>query len=106
MYRRLSSASALSGLLRIRTSSEFRVARSFGQLYPDDRYDNLAHIVACDPTSSFAFDFEFTGADGFAGFPDNPPMLQMAFQYHMIVPIQQPLQEDAKDGTEQAIAPR
>jgi hypothetical protein len=73
-------------MLRLRTSPEFRVARSFGQLFPDPRYDSLAHIVACDANTTFAFDLEFTRAAGFSDASDNPPMLQAAFQYSVAVP--------------------
>ncbi len=59
MYRRLSAPQALGGLLRVRTSPDFRTARAFGHLYPDDQYDNLFHVISCDPQDAFAFDFEF-----------------------------------------------
>jgi len=66
-------------MLRLRTSPEFWVARSFGQLFPDGSYDNLAHVVACDATTTFAFDLEFTRTAGFSEAKDNPPMLQVFF---------------------------
>jgi len=59
VYRRLSAPQALGGLLRVRTSPDFRTARAFGHLYPDDQYDNLFHVISCDPQDAFAFDFEF-----------------------------------------------
>ena len=88
MYRRLSSPCALNGLLRVRTSPEFRVARSYGQLFPDERYDNLAHIVACNASTAFAFDFEYTSAAGFGASAGNPPLLQVAFQYSAVLPAE------------------
>ena len=59
VYRRLSAPQALGGLLRVRTSPDFRTGRAFGHLYPDDQYDNLFHVISCDPQDAFAFDFEF-----------------------------------------------
>ena len=88
VYRRLSTPCALNGLLRVRTSPEYRVARAYGQLFPDERYDNLAHIVACNASTAFAFDFEYTSAAGFGASADNPPMLQVAFQYSAVLPAE------------------
>ena len=85
VYRRLSSPLAVLGMLRIRTSSEFEVSRAYGQLFQDEQYDNLVHITACSPHSTFAFDFRFTSAGGFATTTDSPPMLQMVFQYSLLV---------------------
>ena len=60
LYRRLSAPQALGGLLRMRTSPDFRVARAFGHLYPDDQFENLFHVISCDPQDAFVFDFEYT----------------------------------------------
>lgn len=101
IYRRLSCPLALEGMLRIRTSPEFQVTRAYGQLFQDEQYDNLVHINACSPASTFAFDFRFTSAGGFATTPDSPPMLQMVFQYSLLVAtIQQakPVQQQSADG--------
>lgn len=102
MYRRLSSPLAVEGMLRIRTSPEFKVSRAYGQLFQDEQYDDLVHITACSPHSTFAFDFRFTSAAGFATTPDSPPMLQMVFQYSLLVPrtVQQaePVQQQGTDG--------
>ena len=86
VYKRLSSPAALQGMLRIRTSPEFKVSRAYGQLFQDEQYDNLVHITACRPDSTFAFDFQYTTAAGFATTADAPPMVQMVFQYSMLVP--------------------
>lgn len=85
LYRRLSSPRALQGILRIRTSPEFRVSRAYGQLFQDEQYDNLAHIPACSPHSTFAFEFQHGDAGGFATTSDAPPMVQMVFQYSVLV---------------------
>ena len=85
VYRRLSSPRALQGMLRIRTSPELKVSRAYGQLFQDEQYDNLVHITACSPHSSFAFDFQYSNAGGFATSADAPPMVQMVFQYSVLV---------------------
>ncbi|KAK9823450.1 hypothetical protein WJX72_002854 [[Myrmecia] bisecta] len=86
MYRRLSCPFALGGLLRLRTSPEYRAARAYGQLFQDDQFDNLAHVISCDPHTTFAFDFEFANAAGFSDIGESPPMLQMVFQYSALLP--------------------
>ena len=107
MYRRLSSPLAVEGMLRMRTSPEFKVSRAYGQLFQDEQYDNLAHITGCSPHSTFAFDFRFTSAGGFATTPDSPPMLQMVFQYSLLVaktaPQVKPVQQQSNgDGPAKA----
>ena len=59
LYRRLTAPQALGGLLRMRTSGDFRVARAYGHLYPDDQFENLYHVISCDPQDAFVFDFEY-----------------------------------------------
>ena len=44
----------------MRTSGDFRVARAYGHLYPDDQFDNLYHVINCDPQDAVVFDFEYT----------------------------------------------
>ena len=44
----------------MRTSADFKVARAFGHLYPDDQFENLFHVISCDPQDAFVFDFEYT----------------------------------------------
>ena len=77
---------ALSGLLRLRTSPELRVRRAYGQLTPDDQYDNLAHIICCEPAATFAFDLEYVGRGAAFEAPQSRPVVQMAFQYSQVVP--------------------
>lgn len=101
IYRRLSTPLAVEGMLRIRTSPEFQVARAYGQLVQDEQYDNLVHITACSPHSTFAFDFRFTTAGGFATTADSPPMVQMVFQYSLLVATTEqvpPVQQRSVDG--------
>lgn len=89
VYRRLAAPQALSGLLRIRTSPEFKATRAHGHLFPDEQYEDLAHVVECEASTTFAFDFEYTRAVGFSEASDNPPMLQAAFQYSTVMPLEQ-----------------
>ncbi|DBB07884.1 TPA: hypothetical protein ACH3X3_009279 [Trebouxia sp. C0006] len=84
IYKRLSCPIALDGMLRIRTSPEFSVSQAYGQLFQDEQYENLVHITACTPHSTFAFDFQYANAAGFATTVDSPPMVQMVFQYSLL----------------------
>ena len=86
VYRRLAVPVAQSALLRLRTSPEFKVVRAYGHLFPDDRFDNLCHVTAAGPSTALAFDFDFADANGFSGDRGSPPVLQMAFQYSVVVP--------------------
>lgn len=85
VYKRLAEPCAQSGLLRLRTSPEFKVVRSYGHHFPDDRFDNLCHVIAAGPSTTFAFDFDFEDSSGFSGNRGSPPVLQMAFQYSTVV---------------------
>lgn len=86
VYRRLSVPQAMGGMLRIRTSPEFKVVRSYGRVVPDERYENLYHVVATDPHSCAVFDFEYANTDGFSGNVESPPVIQMVFQYSVLAP--------------------
>lgn len=78
----------MAGLLRLRTSPEFRTSQAFGHLFTDEQYDNLAHVVACEPSTTFAFEFAYTKAAGFSEARDNPPMIQAVFQYSAVLPVE------------------
>eukprot|EP00898_Chlorokybus_atmophyticus_P008263 jgi/Chlat1/8438/Chrsp80S07919 len=98
VYRLLSRPRALGGLLRLRTSGEFRVAQAYGHFFADKRYENLHHIISCDPFDTYAYDFEFTTATGFSRYLDCPPTVQMAFQYTVLVPVEA-VEDDASNGS-------
>jgi hypothetical protein len=66
LYRRLRQLRGLGGVLRLRTSVEFQPVRAAGPCIADQQYDNLYHVLACDSYDTFAFDFEFTAAQGFS----------------------------------------
>lgn len=98
IYRRLGAPLARGGLLRLRTSPDFRVARAFGHLFPDDQFENLFHIISADPNDCFAFELEYAKASGLNNMEGMSPVLQMVFQYSILLPQPQP---PAADSTSQ-----
>ncbi|CAI5935295.1 unnamed protein product [Closterium sp. NIES-65] len=100
IYRMLCRPSAFGGVLRLRTSRELRAVRAYGHFFPDAQYENLYHIIRCDPFDSYAFDLEFQGKAGFgvkgragrekggSGGGNRGAVLQLAFQYTVIIPVE------------------
>ncbi|XP_057534078.1 protein transport protein SEC23 D [Amaranthus tricolor] len=86
MYRMLSRPYAFNCVLRLRTSSEYKIGRSYGHFFPDPEYENVQHIICCDSYATYAYDFEFSKVEGFSRHASEPPMLQVAFQYSVVVP--------------------
>ncbi|KAJ6927761.1 protein transport protein SEC24-like [Populus alba x Populus x berolinensis] len=86
MYRMLSRPYAFGCILRLRTSSEFKPGHSYGHFFPDPQYENVQHIICCDSFATYAYDFDFTSATGFSRYASEQPVLQIAFQYTVIVP--------------------
>lgn len=86
MYRMLSRPYAFNCVLRLRTSSEFKIGHSYGHFFPDPQYENVQHIICCDSYATYAYDFEFAKIEGFSRHSSEPPMLQVAFQYTVVVP--------------------
>ncbi|XP_043701372.1 protein transport protein SEC24-1 [Telopea speciosissima] len=86
MYRMLSRPYAFGCVLRLRTSTEFKPGRSYGHFFPDPQYENVQHIICCDSYATYAYDFDFTSAVGFSRNAADPPVLQIAFQYTVVVP--------------------
>ncbi|KAG6778194.1 hypothetical protein POTOM_018047 [Populus tomentosa] len=86
MYRMLSRPYAFGCILRLRTSSEFKPGHSYGHFFPDPQYENVQHIICCDSFATYAYDFDFTSATGFSRHASEQPVLQIAFQYTVIVP--------------------
>lgn len=89
VYRLLHGAPAAHHCtLRLRTSAEFEVARAYGGLIPDEKYEGLLHVMQCGPNDCFAFDFEFAnGRTGFGQKGDCPPTMQLAFEYTVLLPL-------------------
>ncbi|XP_060169858.1 protein transport protein SEC23 D isoform X2 [Lycium barbarum] len=86
MYRMLSRPYAFNCVLRLRTSSEFQPSHSYGHFFPDPQYENVQHIICCDSFATYAYDFEFANNVGFSRHTGELPMLQIAFQYTVVVP--------------------
>ncbi|KAL5583227.1 hypothetical protein UlMin_015669 [Ulmus minor] len=86
MYRMLSRPNAFGCIMRLRTSSEFKPGHSYGHFFPDPQYENVQHIICCDSYATYAYDFEFANTDGFARHGTEPPMVQIVFQYTVVVP--------------------
>lgn len=86
IYRMLSRPYAFNCILRLRTSSEFKPGHSYGHFFPDPQYENVQHIICCDSYATYAYDFDFANAAGFARHTSEQPMLQIAFQYTVVVP--------------------
>ncbi|KAF3439416.1 hypothetical protein FNV43_RR17694 [Rhamnella rubrinervis] len=86
MYRMLSRPYAFGCILRLRTSSEFKLGHSYGHFFPDPQYENVQHIICCDSYATYAYDFEFANTDGFSRHGTEPPVIQIAFQYTVVVP--------------------
>ncbi|KAH8497807.1 hypothetical protein Peur_073074 [Populus x canadensis] len=86
MYRMLSRPYAFGCILRLRTSSEFKPGHSYGHFFPDPQYENVQHIICCDSFATYAYDFDFTSTTGFSRYASEQPVLQIAFQYTVVVP--------------------
>ncbi|KAF5931168.1 hypothetical protein HYC85_032041 [Camellia sinensis] len=86
MYRMLSRPYAFNCILRLRASSEFKTGHSYGHFFPDPQYENVQHIICCDSYATYAYDFDFVSDVGFSRHTSEPPMLQIAFQYTVVVP--------------------
>eukprot|EP00892_Ulva_mutabilis_P001550 jgi/Ulvmu1/11396/UM075_0058.1 len=107
LCRRLQTPQALCGLLRVRTCPELRVARVYGRAREDAEHPQLFHIVACDPHDCAAFDLEIATRQGFM--PQSSgrathPVIQVAFQYSLLIYRVQKGDEDAADESAAAAA--
>ncbi|KAL3752313.1 hypothetical protein ACJRO7_013033 [Eucalyptus globulus] len=89
MYRMLSRPYAFGCIMRLRTSSEFRQGHSYGHFSPDPQYENVQRIICCDSYATYAYDFEFANTIGFSRHTSEPPVLQIAFRYTVVVPPQE-----------------
>ncbi|KAL6499741.1 Protein transport protein S23 D [Orobanche gracilis] len=90
MYRMLSRPYAFNCVLRVRTSSEFKLGHSYGHFFPDPEYENVQHIICCDCFATYAYDFDFVNDTGFSRHSRERPTLQVAFQYSVVVPLDEP----------------
>ncbi|XP_076893991.1 protein transport protein SEC23 D-like [Bidens hawaiensis] len=86
MYRMLSRPYAFNCVMRLRTSTEFKTGNSYGHFFPDPQYENVQHVICCDSFATYAYDFDFVKNEGFSRHTAELPMLQLAFQYTVVVP--------------------
>ncbi|KAI4334227.1 hypothetical protein L6164_018943 [Bauhinia variegata] len=86
MYRMLSRPYAFNCVLRLRTSTEYKLGNSYGHFFPDPQYENVQHIICCDSYATYVYDFEFDNNIGFSRHSSEVPMLQIAFQYTVVIP--------------------
>ncbi|CAD5178116.1 unnamed protein product [Musa acuminata subsp. malaccensis] len=93
IYRMLSRPYAFGCLLRLRTSSEFKTGNSYGHFFPDPQYENVQHIICCNSFATYTYDFEFANNDVFSSRHRDPLVIQIAFQYSIVVPNE--MQNDA-----------
>ncbi|XP_051217224.1 protein transport protein SEC23 D [Lolium perenne] len=84
IYKMLSRPYAFGCVLRLRTSSEFKIADSYGHFFPDPQYMHVQHINCCDSFASYTYEFEFEKGSQFSR-KSRPPILQIAFKYTTIV---------------------
>ncbi|XP_071710923.1 protein transport protein SEC23 D-like [Rutidosis leptorrhynchoides] len=86
MYRMLSRPYAFNCVMRLRTSTEFKPGNSYGHFFPDPQYENVQHVICCDSYATYAYDFDFANHTGFSKNTSELPMIQLAFQYTVLVP--------------------
>ncbi|WOL02294.1 protein transport protein sec24-like [Canna indica] len=97
IYRMLSRPYAFGCLLRLRTSSEFKSGNSYGHFFLDPQYENVQHIICCDSFATYTYDFEFDNDSGFSRHSD-PPVIQIAFQYSVLMPTEKESDGDLHSG--------
>jgi len=64
-HRKYSQPHCFAGLLRIRTSSYFRISKHFGNLFPVLEHKSMFRLNACERSTSIAFGFEFLPSKSF-----------------------------------------
>nr|KJB55613.1 hypothetical protein B456_009G085000 [Gossypium raimondii]KJB55614.1 hypothetical protein B456_009G085000 [Gossypium raimondii] len=72
---------AFNCVLRLRTSTEFKPGHSV-----NPEYENVQHIICCDSFATYAYDFDFANNVGFSRHSSELPIVQIAFQYTVVVP--------------------
>ncbi|KAL0460046.1 UNVERIFIED_CONTAM: hypothetical protein Slati_0631800 [Sesamum latifolium] len=77
----LSRPYAFNCVLRLR-----KLGHLFGHFFPDPLYENVQHIICCDSFTTYAYDFDFVNDVGFSRHGRKHPILQIAFQYTVVVP--------------------
>ncbi|XP_066348287.1 protein transport protein SEC23 D-like [Miscanthus floridulus] len=84
IYKMLSRPYAFGCVMRLRTSSQFKIADSYGHFFPDPQYMHVQHINCCDSFATYSYDFEFEKDSQFSR-KSRPPIIQIAFKYTVLV---------------------
>ncbi|KAK3142681.1 hypothetical protein QOZ80_4BG0349890 [Eleusine coracana subsp. coracana] len=84
IYKMLSRPYAFGCVMRLRTSSQFKIANSYGHFFPDPQYMHVQHINCCDSFATYSYDFEFEKDSRFSR-KSSLPILQIAFKYTVLV---------------------
>ncbi|TVU14632.1 hypothetical protein EJB05_38110 [Eragrostis curvula] len=84
IYKMLSRPYAFGCVMRLRTSSQFKIANSYGHFFPDPQYMHVQHINCCDSFATYSYDFEFEKDSRFSR-KTSSPILQIAFKYTVLV---------------------
>lgn len=84
IYKMLSRPYAFGCVMRLRTSSQFKIADSYGHFFPDPQYMHVQHINCCDSFATYSYDFEFEKDSQFSR-KSSPPIIQIAFKYTVLV---------------------
>ncbi|KAL6885911.1 hypothetical protein ACP4OV_010172 [Aristida adscensionis] len=84
IYKMLRRPYAFGCVMRLRTSSQFKIANSYGHFFPDPQYMHVQHINCCDSFATYSYDFEFEKDSRFSR-KSSPPILQIAFKYTVLV---------------------
>ncbi|XP_062183947.1 protein transport protein SEC23 D-like [Phragmites australis] len=84
IYKMLSCPYAFGCVMRLRTSSQFKIANSYGHFFSDPQYMHVQHINCCDSFATYSYDFEFEKDSRFSS-KSSHPILQIAFKYTVLV---------------------
>ena len=84
VYKQLTSPFASQGLLRLRTSPQLTLSRSYGAAIQDARMQDLFHVAGCHEDTTVAFTFEYASSAGFDDGSSSQPMLQVAYTYWVL----------------------
>ena len=107
VYKQLTSPFASHGILRLRTSPQIAISRSYGPTIQDERMQDLYHIAGCHEDTTVAFAFEYTSSSGFDDGTSAQPILQLAYTYWVLEPHGSDDDDGAQsaDGTDECAVP-
>ena len=79
LFRHLSTLHSQKCLMRVRLPAALKISKAYGRLMKDPLYDDLYHILCCDPYETYILDLEHQDV-----LLENVT-LQVAFQYDVTV---------------------